>query len=280
MSDAMQPVEKKSKVNSKVKDKPASAPPPPDEPGKQEAAEGGEEKMGWVSPSYSSSRSVQLDPKAMAERRCVGVLTDAPEVEPYRILRTQIMKRMQERGGNTIMVTSPLPGEGKTLTAVNLAFTFAREFKQTVLLVDCDLRRQQIHQMLGYDSDKGIIDYLLRNVPMNELIVWPGIEKLTVISGGGTIQESSELLGSPRMKELVASMKDRYPDRYVLFDAPPVLSAADTLALAPLVDHILLVVQAGKTPVPDVNRALQLLPQDKVLGIVLNRMDTPSQSYY
>ena len=178
------------------------------------------------------------------------------------------------------MVTSPLPGEGKTLTAVNLAFTFAREFKHTVLLVDCDLRRQQVHRMLGYDSDKGIIDYLLRDVPMNELIVWPGIEKLTVISGGGTIQESSELLGSPRMKELVASMKDRYPDRYVLFDAPPVLSAADALALAPLVDHILLVVQAGKTPVPDVNRALQLLPQDKVLGIVMNRMETPSKTYY
>jgi protein-tyrosine kinase len=265
---------------SKIKDEPEWAPPAADAPGQQETAEAGEEKMGWVSPSYSSSRTVRLDPKAMAEKRCVAILTDAPEVEPYRILRTQIIKRIQEQGGNTIMVTSPLPGEGKTLTAVNLAFTFAREFKQTVLLVDCDLRRQQIHQMLGYDSDKGIIDYLLQGVPMNELIVWPGIEKLTVISGGRTIQESSELLGSPRMKELVASMKDRYPDRYVLFDAPPVLSTADALALAPLVDHILLVVQAGKTSVPDVNRTLQLLPKEKVLGIVLNQMDTPSQSYY
>lgn len=264
----MQLFEKKSKM----KDEPAWAPPAKDAPLKQETAEAGEEKMGWVSPSYSSLRSVRLDPKAMEEKRCVAILTDAPEMEPYRILRTQIIKRTQERGGNTIMVTSPLPGEGKTLTAVNLAFTFAREFKQTVLLVDCDLRRQQIHLMLGYDSDKGIIDYLLRDVPMNELTVWPGIEKLTVISGGKTVQESSELLGSPRMHALVASMKDRYPDRYVLFDAPPVLSTADTLALAPLVDHILLVVQAGKTSVPDVNRALQLLPKDKVLGIVLNRM--------
>jgi protein-tyrosine kinase len=247
---------------------------------KDEPTEAAEEKMGWISPSYSSSRPVQLDPEAMAERRCVGILTDSPELEPYRILRTQIIKRIQERGGNTIMITSPLPGEGKTLTAVNLAFTFAREFKQTVLLVDCDLRRQQVHLMLGYDSDKGVIDYLLRDVPMNELIVWPGIEKLTVISGGGTVQESSELLGSPRMQALVASMKDRYPDRYVLFDVPPVLSAADALVFAPFVDHILLVVQAGKTSVPDVKRALQLLPREKVLGIVLNRMDTPSQTYY
>jgi protein-tyrosine kinase len=268
----MQLFEKKSKM----KDEPAAT----DEPFKQEAAEVGEEKMGWISPSYDSSRSVRLDPKAMAERRCVGVLTDASEMEPYRVLRTRIIKRIQERGGTTIMVTSALPGEGKTLTTVNLAFAFAREFKQTVLLVDCDLRRQQIHQMLGYESDKGIIDYLLRDVPMQELIVWPGIEKLTVISGGGTVQESSELLGSPRMQALIASMRDRYPDRYVLFDAPPVLSAADTLALAPFVDHILLVVQAGKTSMPDVNRALQLLPKDKVLGIALNRMDTSSHAHY
>jgi protein-tyrosine kinase len=272
----MQLFEKKSKR----KDEAAWVPPATDAPEKLETAEAAKEKMGWVSPSYSLSRSVQLDPKEMEEKRCVAILTDSPEVEPYRILRTQIIKRIQERGGNTIMITSPLPGEGKTLTAVNLAFTFAREFKQTVLLVDCDLRRQQVHRMLGYDSDKGIIDYLIRDVPMNELIVWPGIEKLTVISGGSTVQESSELLGSPRMKELVASMKDRYPDRYVLFDAPPVLSAADALALAPLVDHILLVVQAGKTPMPDINRALQLLQNEKVLGIVMNRMDTPSHSYY
>jgi protein-tyrosine kinase len=251
-----------------------------DAPVKQEAAGVGDQKMGWISPSYDFSRSVRLDPKALAEKRCVGILTDSPEMESYRVLRTRIIKRIQERGGTTVMVTSALPGEGKTLTAVNLAFAFARDFNNTVLLVDCDLRRQQIQQMLGYDSDKGIIDHLLRDVPMQELIVWPGIEKLTVISGGGTIQESSELLGSPRMQALVMSMRDRYLDRYVLFDAPPVLSAADTLALAPFMDHILLVVQAGKTSMSDVNRALQLLPKDKVLGIALNRMDTSSNTHY
>jgi protein-tyrosine kinase len=239
-----------------------------------------EKKTGWHSPSYSTSRHVHLDPKALEKKRCVAILNDAPEVEPYRILRTRIMKRTQERGGNAIMITSPLPGEGKTLTTINLAFIFAREFKQTVLLVDCDLRRQQVHTMLGYKSNKGLIDFLLKGVPISELTVWPGIEKLTVISGGKTVQESSELLGSPQMKTLVADMKDRYPDRYILFDSPPVLSAADALILAPLVDHILLVVQAGKTPVPDVNRALHLLPKEKVLGIVMNRMESPSRNYY
>ncbi len=88
------------------------------------------------------------------------------------------------------------------------------------------------------------------------------------------------MLGSPRMKELVAEMKARYPDRYVIFDVPPVLSTADALAFAPWVDHIILVVQSGKTPMPDLKRALEMLPRDKILGIVLNRHESPKNGHY
>src|SRR5208282_3508067 len=147
----------------------------------------------------------------------------------------------------------------------------AKEFKQTALLVDCDLRRQQIHQVLGFPSGKGIVDYLLNDCPIQELFVWPGVEKLAVISGGKTVQESSELLGSPGMKNLVMDMKNRYPDRYVFFDVPPLLTSADSLAFAPFVDYILVMVQAGQTSLQDVNRALRLLPAEKVLGLVMNR---------
>jgi len=164
-----------------------------------------------------------------------------------------------------------LPGEGKTLTAINLAFTFAREFKQTVLLVDCDLRQQKIHEYLGYPSEKGLIDYLLDDTPIADLITWPGMEKLTLISGGRTAVGSSELLGSPRMKELVDDMKNRYPDRFIIFDVPPVLSAADALAFAPMIDHILVVVRAGGTSIQDVRKSLKLIPKEKVMGLVLNR---------
>jgi non-specific protein-tyrosine kinase len=174
------------------------------------------------------------------------------------------------------MITSALPGEGKTLTAINLAFSIAREFQQTVLLVDCDFRNQAVQEYLGFPGDRGLIDYLAGNRPMSEIIIWPGVEKVTVISGGRTVQESSELLGSPRMKELVAEMKTRYPDRYILFDLPPVLSGADALSFASQVDHIVLVVEAGRTPREEVQRALGLLPREKVLGLVLNRQ--PSRS--
>ncbi|RNC69014.1 MAG: ATPase [Desulfuromonadales bacterium] len=231
----------------------------------------GRERIGWVSPAYTVSRQVRLDPQVVARNKCVAFLSDAAEVESYRVLRTQILQRSRERGGNTIMITSALPGEGKTLTAINLALTFAKEFRQTALLVDCDLRRQRIHELLGIGSEKGLNEYLLDDCPISDLMVWPGVEKLTVISGGRTISESSELLGSPRMKELVDDMKNRYPERYVIFDVPAVLAGADALAFAPLVDHIVVTVKAGETPMPEVTRALRMLPREKVLGLVLNR---------
>ncbi len=237
------------------------------------------EKIGWLSPNYTISRNVQLNPATISTNRCVGFFQDAPEVEYYRLLRTQILQRAKIKGGNTVMVTSSVPGEGKTLTSINLSFTFAKEFKQTVLLVDGDLRKQKIHEYLGYPSDKGLIDYLLEDTPVSDLITWPGIEKMTIISGGRTTVGSSELLSSPRMKELVDDMKNRYPDRFIFFDVPPVLCAADALAFAPMVDHILLVVRAGSTSIQDVKKSLQLLPKEKVIGLVLNRQNFTADPY-
>lgn len=239
-----------------------------------------EETMGWVSPSYNISRSVELVPEKVIENRCVAFSGQAPELEAYRVLRTRIMRRIGTDGGNTIMVTSAIPGEGKTLTSINLAMTFAREFSQTVLLVDCDLRRQRIHQMLGYESGKGLADYFIDAEPLQNLIVWPGIEKMTIISGGRMIDAGSEFLGSQGMKGLVEDMKSRYRERYIIFDAPPILIGADTMALAPLIDYIVVVVRAGHTSAKDLQSALGMLPKEKVVGMVLNRGVSSEQEYY
>ena len=229
------------------------------------------EKAGWISPSYTQSRTCSLNPFAAAANRCMAVLPNSPDVEAYKLLRTHILQKTEQQNGKAVMITSPLAGDGKTTTAINLAFTFAREFQQTVLLVDCDFRKQRIHDLLGISSDRGIIDYLLNNTPVSDLIIWPGIEKLTLISGGRTVHDSTELLRSPRMKELVQDMKTRYEDRYVFFDVPPILTSADALAFTPLVDYVLMVVSAGSTSVPDVRKALQLIPPQKMLGLVLNK---------
>jgi len=226
---------------------------------------------GWLSPVYSQSRSVQLNPKLLAENRCLAYLDNVPEAEAFRVLRTQVLQRTKCSGSNTIMVTSALPGEGKTLAAINLAFTLARDFQHTVLLVDGDLKKQSVHKYLGCASEKGLVDYLADGLPVSELITWPEIEKMTVISGGRSFHESAEILGSPRMKELIAEMKRRYPERYILFDVPPILTGADALTFAPLVDQVIVVVRAGKTSTDDVKKALQFLPKEKILGFVLNR---------
>jgi non-specific protein-tyrosine kinase len=244
--------------------------------------EEGKELAGWTSPSYSQSKAIRLDPEVVLANRCIAYLPYTPETEAYRVLRTRIMHIIKEKGkeGNAIMVTSSLPGEGKTLTAINLSFIFARDFQRTVLLVDGDLRRQNIHKYLGCAHNKGLSDYLANGCPVSDLIVWPGIEKMALICGGRPVKESAELLGSPRMKELLSELKGRYTDRYIIFDAPPILTGADVQTFAPLIDHILVVVRAGKTSMDDIARALHFLPQEKILGFVLNRCQNAFNNYY
>jgi non-specific protein-tyrosine kinase len=235
---------------------------------------------GWKAPIYREARTVDLDLKRLQENRVVCQFADAPEVDFYKVLRTQIQHRTRDKGWNTIMITSVNPGEGKTLTSINLSLTFAKEFNQTVLLVDADLMRQNVHKYLGFESERGLIDYLVNDQPLKDFIVWPGIDKLTLISGGRTIYDSSELLGSPRMKALIQDMKSRYPDRYVFFDVPPLLGGADAIVLAPLVDCVIMVVAEGRTSTQDIKKALQFIPREKFLGFVLNRQTSPMRNYY
>jgi non-specific protein-tyrosine kinase len=139
------------------------------------------------------------------------------------------------------------------------------------MLVDADLRMQSVQKYLGYRHHLGLIDYLQSKAAVEDIITWPGIEKLTIISGDRVMPDSSEIMSSPRMQAIVGELKDRYADRYIIFDAPPILGVADTLAFAPLVDGIIIVVAAGVTTGQRLNEAIELLPKDKIAGFVLNR---------
>ena len=233
----------------------------------------------WKPPEYTQSRPMMLDKDRMVERGFVYIDPSAAEIEAYKVLRTRIQMAIAEKGWNTILITSPNPGEGKTLTTINLALTFAQSYNQTVLMLDCDLRRQNIHRVLGLESEGGIVDYLINDKPLQDFIIWPGVEKLTLISGGPVIQNSAEILGSDRMQLLLMEMKQRYEDRILLIDSPPVLTGADTLALAPQVDCFVMVVQEGRTRMREVKKSLDLLPADKFLGFVLNRQKTSPSPY-
>jgi non-specific protein-tyrosine kinase len=237
----------------------------------------------WKPPVYSDSIRVQLDHECLLENRCICISPDAPELESYKVLRTKIQQLTKQKGWNTLMVTSADAGAGKTFTAVNLSLTFARAYNQTVMLVDCDFHHQSIQQMMGFESDAGLIDYLVDGRSLNEFIIWPGIDKMTVISGGRTFDDSSELLGSPRMKKLVQELKTRYDDRYIIFDVPPIIGSADALALTPHVDCIVMVVEEGKTAMRNVLKAVEAIPQEKFLGFVMNKQKigwSRYRSYY
>lgn len=227
----------------------------------------------WAPPDYHASKPVALNPSVLEENRCVCIFPDSPEINFFKMLRTRIQQALTANNWNTVMITSANPGEGKTLTAINLALTFTRTFNQTVLLIDCDLEKQSVHDYLGIPAKTGLIDHLSDDRPLQDIIVWPGIDKMTLISGGRTISDSAELLSSPKMKSLVAEMKTRYSDRILLFDTPPVLSKADAVAFAPSVDCILMVVEEGKTSLQDVKKSVALLPPEKFLGFVLNKRE-------
>jgi len=227
--------------------------------------------LAWNAPQYTESRRVTIDVETAVRNHCIALSPTFEALAGYKVLRTQLQQMSRQKAWKTIMVTSASPGEGKTVTAINLAVTFAREYDQTMLLVDADFGRQQIHRYLGYRSDAGLLDYLAERAPMQAVITCSEIEKFTVISGGRGIDDSSEIIGSPRMQTLVNDLKSRYEDRYVIFDVPAILNAADALAFAPLVDGIVVVVGAGISRQQDLIKALDMLPTEKIAGFVLNK---------
>ncbi len=196
---------------------------------------------------------------------------DSPDVKYYKILKTQIQQLLNQRGWNTIMITSAHHGEGKTLTSINLAFAFAQDHTHTVMLMDCDLKQQQVHKYLGINNDHGIADYLIANYPLKDLIIWPGVDKFTFISGGQKVIDSTELLNSPRMASLVQEIKTRYDNRFIIYDTPPLLEDADAMAFLPIVEGVLIIIEAGKTPKKSIEKSLDMIPKEKFMGFVLNR---------
>jgi protein-tyrosine kinase len=225
---------------------------------------------------YTYTRKVAVEMNRLRRYRLTVNGSDQALGEAYKLLRTHVLHRTKREGRNILMVTSPLPGEGKTLTTINLAIAICQKVGQTVLLVDGDLRNPSIHRYLDLPSGPGLVDYLVSGDPIAESLVHPeGLANLVVLPAGKSTSEPTELLGSPAMVELVKELKHFYPDRYVLFDLPPLLYA-DPLAFAPLVDGIILIAEAGRTPREEIVRAIELLKEFPVLGFVLNKMDTMS----
>lgn len=234
----------------------------------------------WQAPVYKQSSTVEINNSVAVANHCLVSGKNQEAVAGMEVLRTHLLNHTRAKGWRTVMITSAQPGEGKTLTAINLAMTMAMEYQQTVVLVDGDLRKPCIGSYLGLGRQPGLADYFLEGTPLQEIILWPGVEKLSLIAGDRAVPNASEVMGSPKMKDLVVELKDRYQDRYVLFDLPPLLTVADPLSFISHVDSVLMVVEAGKTSARDIRKAQSLIPPEKLLGLVLNKDTTPGKAYY
>jgi protein-tyrosine kinase len=225
----------------------------------------------------SQTRSLTVDEAVLRENRIVTGLEPGPFTDAYNLLRTQVLQRFKENNWNVLAVTSPGEGEGKTLTAINLAISIAREVDYTVLLVDANLRHPWMLEHLGLEHRKGLSDHLTDGTPIADLLIKTSrVDHLVLLPGGRPLTHSAEMLSSPKMAQLVEDMKSRYHSRIIIFDLPPVLTSADALAFSPYVDAALLVIEEGTTQTHELENAVELLSTTNIIGTVLNKAEVKS----
>ena len=192
-------------------------------------------------------------------------------IDAVKTRRTRVLQRMRDKGWRTLAVVSPGAGEGRTLVAVNLAVSIAAQFDQTALLVDADLRNPSIGRVFGVPASPGLTEILAHGVPVHATLSSPGIDRLVLMPAGRPVTRSAEWLGSVRMAGLMAELRNRYDDRIVIVDLPPLLGAADALAFTPMADAILLVAEDNRSAREDIVAAQRMLEGRNVIGIVLNK---------
>jgi exopolysaccharide/PEP-CTERM locus tyrosine autokinase len=226
-----------------------------------------------------STRTVELDLSRMND---AGLVTAAGGrtslIEDFRIIKRPLIKRAfaarkpTENPGNLIMITSSLPGEGKTFCAVNLAMSIAMELDHTVLLVDADVARPSVLRTLGLPAQRGLMDILLDDkLDMSEVMLRTNVNTLSLLPAGTSNPRATELLASHTMKALVMEIANRYPDRIVIFDSPPLLLTSESHVLASNMGQIVMVVEAESTTQHAVKEALRQLEGCSNVNLVYNK---------
>ncbi|MBL3591758.1 MAG: tyrosine-protein kinase family protein [gamma proteobacterium endosymbiont of Lamellibrachia anaximandri] len=207
--------------------------------------------------------------------------------EEYRIIKRPLLMNAFGKGaapverGNLVLVTSSFPGEGKTYTAINLGVSIATELDSTILLVDGDVLKSSLSKLLGMEDKPGLIDVLEDpTMDLGDVIQSTQVPKLKILPAGRRHQNSTELLASESMEKILTELAERYPDRIVLFDAPPMLATTEAGVLTYRMGQIVMVVEAGKTPVDAVSESIAQLDPNKVIGLVLNKSRVKSGHKY
>jgi capsular exopolysaccharide synthesis family protein len=202
------------------------------------------------------------------------------ETDLFKTLRGKILFPVSGEPPKSLMVTSAVPGEGKTFVASNLAVNLAQNIAEYVLLVDCDLRRPRMHKMFGFNQVKGLSDHLSNGTGLSDLLLKAVGDNLTLLPAGTPPLNPSEILSSAKMANLIDEVKTRYDDRYLIIDSPPPMLAPETSAIAKRVDGIIIVIKYGETSLKIVEQMIEGLGKEKIIGAVLNRFDAHTSGYY
>jgi len=234
-----------------------------------------------------SSQRVELNLDALAES---GIVTpNAPRshiADEFRVVKRPLISNAMGRGaarlahGNLIMITSAMSGEGKSFTAVNLAMSIAAELDHTVMLVDADVARPSVLRMLGLPASPGLLDLLEGKADMSSVLLRTNVDKLSILPSGTPHARATELLASEAMRLLLEDISNRYPDRIVIFDSPPLILTTEARVLATQMGQIVMVVQADKTLQADVQQALATIDACPVKMMLLNQLRTDAKSGY
>jgi receptor protein-tyrosine kinase len=229
--------------------------------------------------SSSEDKFCQLDNHFLSQNGYISSNTnDSQLVEEYRIVKRPLLMNIAGKGAekpehaNIIMITSALPDEGKTYTAMNLALSMAMEKNTTVLLIDSDVVNPGLSRSLGLSEEKGLLDLLLdETVKIPDVIYKTNIPKLNLIPAGQLHGHANELLASNDMQALVHELSTRYSDRVIILDAPPLLVTSHSSVLAHHAGQILFVTEAGKTLQHEITEAVSQFDDYKIVGLVLNK---------
>jgi Mrp family chromosome partitioning ATPase len=235
-----------------------------------ESAAAIEGKAPFSTPQVPAYDTELLNEEHLERHRILAHKTRCPEADVYRQLRAKVLRVMNESGFKALAVTSPNYGDGKTTVALNLGISIALDLKQTILLVDLDLRKPSVHKYLNLEPKYGLTDHLLHDRPLKDCLTRPPFDRVNVLPVGSALENSSEALSSPKMISLAHEVKNRYPDRLVIYDLPPVLIQDDPIAFLPQIDAVLVVVRDGVTKSEDLRRCLRNLSGANVIGTVLN----------
>jgi protein-tyrosine kinase len=207
----------------------------------------------------------------LAEYRVVAAMPDAPERTAYKVLRTRVLQRLRASKFNVIGITGAGPGEGKTLTAINFAYSLAQDVNHQVILLDLDLRRPSVHEYLGIAPPRDLSDVLDGSAKLEDVLVCPNANRLAVMTCQTPLRDSSEMLSSPEMAAIIHQLRTLGQKTITVIDLPPALASDDVIAFSPLVDALLLVVGQGRCRREDLRDTQELLKEAEILGVVLNR---------